>query len=116
MNVPIGYPKHKLEFPGYYGDWGIQQFCQNGGYAVGFATKVEGDQGDGNGDDTAMNGLKLQCSNGDFITSAEQVWGSWNNAWNSCVSGYTGAKVRVEGQQGVIYTLLYRVMHKFSVT
>ena len=102
MNVPIGYPKHKLEFPGYYGDWGIQQFCQNGGYAVGFATKVEGAQGDG--DDTAMNGLKLQCSGGDFIASALQVWGSWNNAWNSCVSGYTGAKVRVEGPQGVIYT------------
>ena len=103
MNVPIGYPKHKLEFPGYYGDWGIQQFCQNGGYAVGFATKVEGAQG--NGDDTAMNGLKLQCSGGDFITSALQVWGSWNHAWNSCDSGYTGAKVRVEGKgQGVIYT------------
>jgi hypothetical protein len=95
-----------LAFPGYWGDWGIKQFCQNGGYAVGFATKVEGYQGGGNdGDDTAMNGLSLQCSVGDFITSAVQKWGSWNNAWNSCVSGYTGAKVRVEGQHVVIYTV-----------
>ena len=88
-----------LEFPGYWGDWGNREFCQNDEYAVGFATKVEGDQGDE--DDTAMNGLKLQCSNGDFITSAEQVWGSWNHTSNSCFSGYTGAKVRVE-EQGVI--------------
>ena len=93
--------EQKLDFPGYWGDWGNREFCQKGGYAVGFGTKVEGK----GGDDTAMNGLKLQCSDGDFITSAVQKWGSWNNAWNSCVSGYTGAKVRVEGQQGVIYTV-----------
>ena len=106
MNVPIG-PKQKLKFPGYYGDWGIKQFCQNGGYAVGFATKVEGYQGGGNdGDDTAMNGLALKCSGGGYITSAFGGWGSYDlAAWhNSCDSGYTGARVRVEGQQGVIYT------------
>ena len=103
MNVPIG-PKQKLKFPGYYGDWGIKQFCQNGGYAVGFATKVEEAQGQGQ-DDTAMNGLKLQCSGGDFITSALHVLGSWDHAWDSCDSGYTGAKVLVEGKgHGVIYT------------
>ena len=95
--------QQRLEFSGYWGDWGPKQFCQNGGYAIGFATKVEGRQGDG--DDTAMNGLKLQCSGRDFITSAVQTWGSWNYAWNSCRSGYTGAKVAVERPQGVIYTL-----------
>merc|ERR1711892_276721 len=90
--------QQRLEFSGYWGDWGPKQFCQNGGYAIGFATKVEGRQGDG--DDTAMNGLKLQCSGRDFITSAVQTWGSWNYAWNSCRSGYTGAKVAVERPQG----------------
>ena len=94
-----------LEFPGYWGDWGNSEFCQNGGYAVGFGTKVEETQG--NGDDTAINGLKLQCSGGDSITSALQRWGSWNYAGNAeatCNRGYTGAKVRVQGPQGVIYT------------
>ena len=102
MNGPIGYPKQKLEFPGYWGDWGIKEFCQNDGYATGFATQVEGTDDD----ETAMNGLYLDCSGGDYITSARGGWGSWNYAQlsNSCVSGYTGAKVRVEGPQ-VIYTL-----------
>ena len=99
-----------MEFPGRWGDWGNLEFCTNGGYAVGFATKVEGKQG--GGDDTAMNGLKLQCSNGDFITSAEQKWGSWSFvAWNSCPGGYTDAKVRVEAPQGVLYKSLYVHLH-----
>ena len=93
-----------MEFPGYWGVWGSEEFCKNHGYAVGFATKVEGKQG--GGDDTAMNGLKLQCSDGDFLNSEYfQKWGSWDNAWNSCPSGFTGANVRIEGKQGVIYTL-----------
>ena len=94
-----------MEFPGDWGDWGNHEFCRNGGYAVGFATKVEGAQGDG--DDTAMNALALQCSGGGYITSAFGGWGSYDlAAWhNSCDSGYTGAKVQVEGQgHGVIYT------------
>ena len=108
-----------MEFPGDWGDWGNHEFCRNGGYAVGFATKVEGAQGQGQ-DNTAMNGLKLQCSGGDSITSAHQVWGSWNYAGNAkvnCNLGYTGAKVRVEGPQGVIYTIYGETnLEKFGFT
>lgn len=52
-----------------WGEWGPVAYCPNGEAAVAFQLKTEGAQGDG--DDTALNGVSLQCSGGQWITSTE---------------------------------------------
>ncbi|XP_073479124.1 vitelline membrane outer layer protein 1 homolog [Aquarana catesbeiana] len=73
---------------GYWGDWGWMDMCPPGTVATGFDLKVEPPQGDG--DDTALNAIKLFCTkSGESyaeITSTTGRWGSWTGArW--CPSG-----------------------------
>ena len=60
-----------------WGDWGVPQFCPYPYYTIGYNTKIEGSQG--KGDDTALNGIKLICSDGSSIYSSVAPWGGWGS-------------------------------------
>lgn len=67
--------------------------------AIGFNTKVEEPQGDG--DDTALNSIKLVCANDKEIYSGEGEWGQWGeNAICPSGSYLNGFKLKVEPVQG----------------
>ncbi|XP_046634277.1 vitelline membrane outer layer protein 1 homolog [Daphnia pulicaria] len=83
----------------FWGDWGAVDFCPLGERAVGFSLKTEKPQGDG--DDTALNGIALRCSGGSRIRSTEGPWGEWGSEF-LCPSGswLTSCQLRVEPKQG----------------
>ncbi|XP_034167298.2 vitelline membrane outer layer protein 1 homolog [Pangasianodon hypophthalmus] len=93
-----------------WGSWGPWAMCPSGTYATGFTLKVESNQGYW-GDDTALNGIALQCSKpigtsgivGGYTTVSSSVgsWGSWKqNIW--CSRGVLRAfQLRVESYQGI---------------
>jgi hypothetical protein len=61
--------------------------------------KSEPDQG--NGDDTAANGVKLYCSSRELSNHHEAPWGRWGNLIRCPDSTYIcGLKTQVEGSQG----------------
>lgn len=92
-------------FGGHWGGWGAWERCPEGQMAFQFAKKVEAPQGDG--DDTALNGIRLDCSlpmdrsNVAGIKSSEGPWGGWDPE-RGCPDGelITGAALRIEGKQG----------------
>uniref|UniRef100_A0A8C5R971 Vitelline membrane outer layer protein 1 n=1 Tax=Leptobrachium leishanense TaxID=445787 RepID=A0A8C5R971_9ANUR len=95
LKVPNGGP---------WGAWGDIQKCPPESVAKGFALKKE--QPHGNGDDTAVNGIRLYCCpcNGDtpqtLITSSQGPWGIWT-APIFCSSGYlVSFTMKVEPSQG----------------
>lgn len=47
--------------PGYWGTWRDEFFCPDRYYVCGLQQRIEGRQGGGSGDDTAMNGLRMFC-------------------------------------------------------
>ncbi|XP_073479121.1 vitelline membrane outer layer protein 1-like [Aquarana catesbeiana] len=89
---------------GKWGVWGKLEMCPYNTVASGFELKVEPPQGDG--DDTALNVIKLLCTKpGDRtiqaeITSAEGRWGRWTGIqW--CPSGFlVRFALQVERPQG----------------
>eukprot|EP00727_Mastigamoeba_balamuthi_P005112 m51a1_g146 putative cysteine proteinase rd19a (506) ;mRNA; r:469243-471681 len=78
-----------LEFgnDGFWGNWGALGLCPTNTYATGFATISE--PGQGRGDDTAANGVRLYC--GDSYTAGPTSlvgpWGSWDTPYG-CPPGY----------------------------
>ncbi|XP_017347668.1 vitelline membrane outer layer protein 1 [Ictalurus punctatus] len=93
------------------GTWGTAVKCPSGTYATGFSLKVLTSQGFW--DDTALNGIALQCSKPvgptgyveDYTTirTDEGSWGTWTqNIW--CPSGVLKSfQLRVDSYQGVFF-------------
>lgn len=81
---------------GRWGTWGSAEKCTFPAFAIGMELKVAGHWGD----DTAMNGVRLTCSDGKQITSKEQPWGYWRGQ-KTCARGYIkAAQIRRESIQG----------------
>ncbi|KAI4887796.1 hypothetical protein NFI96_024754 [Prochilodus magdalenae] len=92
---------------GPWGTWGKPKMCPIGYYAAGFSLRVEQPL---DGDDTALNGIRLHCVNTfsgkrrklDVATVKSETgsWGTWTEPkW--CSSGFLVAfKLRAEGDQG----------------
>ncbi len=87
-----------------WGDWGGADFCPEGSYATGFNLKIESYQK--GGDDTALNAVKLICTNlkdGNFqkeIMSSQGVWGDFRGR-KDCPNGLgNGFELRSEPSQG----------------
>lgn len=79
--------------------------CPPGSYAYGFRQRVERSQG--RGDDTALNGIHLNCRNiggsrrgGVIQVESERRWGSLGN-WSYCPTGMwiSGYRLKVESYQ-----------------
>jgi PKD repeat protein len=98
-------------FGGHYGDWASEfASCPPNKFAYGFSDKVESKQGSdrNNGDDTALNGIKLWCADlpntqsNSYISSNEQKWGLWSEIMDcgDRESYIIGARLRVESPQG----------------
>ncbi|XP_060746794.1 vitelline membrane outer layer protein 1-like [Tachysurus vachellii] len=91
-----------------WGSWGYRDMCPYGTYATGFSLKVEASQGDG--DDTALNGIALRCTKPmgstrdpqgySTVLSDAGSWGTWTqNIW--CSKGVLQSfQLRVESSQG----------------
>ncbi|XP_067279603.1 vitelline membrane outer layer protein 1 homolog [Pseudorasbora parva] len=90
---------------GPWGDWRSTNLCPDGTYAIGFNLRVEQPVGDG--DDTALNGIRLLCADRSkgvlrdlFPTESHSgFWGDWTRD-KFCPSGYlTAFQLRVEPYQ-----------------
>ena len=87
------------------GSWGSWSRCPKGHYVEAVRTrKLEPqDYGYGPGgwggwggfDDSALNGIRLRCSNGLELTSAEGYEGYWSS-WSYAVGGLTAVNMRSE--------------------
>jgi hypothetical protein len=94
-----------IGYPGIWGSWGDWQYCPQGSFAAGYTMRVEPSLG-GDGDDTAVNGIKLYCVNKStgkrvaIITSSVNPWGSWREG-ASCETGVLNSSAhKFEPSQG----------------
>ncbi|CAH2272572.1 Hypothetical predicted protein [Pelobates cultripes] len=89
---------------GRWGNWGRIEWCPEGYVAKGFSLKAERKQGDG--DDTAVNAISLNCVphsksySAITITSLQGRWGTWTD-YSYCSNGYLiSFSLNVEPPQG----------------
>ena len=77
---PTGKPVNKYMTPPVltnHGDWGDVALCFPSAYVVGMRLKIQNKQGFWK-DDTSLNGIRLICSDGKELVSAEGSKGAWN--------------------------------------
>ncbi|XP_017542418.1 vitelline membrane outer layer protein 1-like [Pygocentrus nattereri] len=84
------------------GSWGLwkgPKYCPSG-MLMAFQLRVEGQQGDG--DDTAANNIRFQCSGVDVdFVGWGTSWGEWGNWSKYCTGkGICGIQTKVEEPQG----------------
>lgn len=88
---------------GLWGDWQRRTLCPEGQFIVGAEMRYESPQG--NSDDTAGNGLKIQCADPwdrtktSIQTVYEGLWGDWKGMKFDKDRVMCGAKVRFEKDQ-----------------
>ena len=85
----------------HWGDWGSWDSCATGQFGIGFQIKVEEDQAEG--DDTAVNAIKILCAqprNGRTVesepTSSTQQWGKWEGKLFCDLGLLTGFQLKVQ--------------------
>jgi len=90
---------------GVFGDWGPIETCDYPYLVNKMQLKIEPIQGGDKflgprNDDTALNAIKLWCSNGKIITSTQGGWGHWQES-KRCRTAHhiKGAKLRSEKHQ-----------------
>ena len=68
---------------------------------IGVQLRIE--QGQGRGDDTALNAIRLRCTGGAVLKSREGPYGDWL-AWTqiSAPDYFKGAQLRQEREQGAL--------------
>jgi len=89
---------------GLFGDWKSVIMCNSGTYIIGGRIQFESAEA-GGGDITALNGLKIQCAdmnrnNRNEKTVYAGTWGDWTSLVESDVQFVTGAKTRLQSDQG----------------
>ena len=60
-----------------WGNWGEAQYCAAGAFARSVRVKVQPFQGDGEADDTGVNGIEFLCSDGCVMTSTMGSYGEF---------------------------------------
>lgn len=91
---------------GHWGTWRQADMCLPGTYARAVAVRVESNRG--SGDDTALNGIALWCTDaegkkGNIATSHVGYWGTWGDFTPSCsIQGdfIRAASLKLEGKRG----------------
>ncbi|XP_066445658.1 vitelline membrane outer layer protein 1-like [Eleutherodactylus coqui] len=82
---------------GHWGDWTPVTWCPKG-YPISFSLIVENPQGDG--DDTAVNNVKMLCSDGKPIEACGNPGGEYGVMSGRCSHGICGVQTKVEKPQG----------------
>eukprot|EP00727_Mastigamoeba_balamuthi_P003516 m51a1_g13161 hypothetical protein (755) ;mRNA; r:56447-59204 len=92
-----------ISFEGSEGDWGAWDQCEGYSFAAGMQTLSQESQG--RGDDTALNGVQLACSNasGQQLSvfrphSSVGPWGTWDQP-QTCPPGFFIAGFKVQNDE-----------------
>ena len=78
--------------PGSYGQW---ELCSNGTVVIGIKEKVYQDGA------SALNGVKLRCSNYIDVISAEGKDGEYSNVFLYCNLGFSHARLAIRVGQSL---------------
>ncbi|XP_066446197.1 vitelline membrane outer layer protein 1 homolog [Eleutherodactylus coqui] len=79
-----------------WGEWTPVTWCPKG-YPISFALKVEKPKG--KGDDTAVNNVKMLCSDGKPIEACGNHWGEYGTMSGRCTHGICAVQTKVENPQ-----------------
>ena len=101
LEVKVISSLQELEFKmnenwGSYGSW---KDCPQYEFVTSFDLKIQSKQSGYWDDDLAMTGMRVRCERGTVLTSRTVARGSFRGYTDTCSSGFTAAKVRVQSHQ-----------------